>query len=153
MERIYERPRRALQRAYGSRWTRVALMKEQARQSREAYSHYDTQNTKNKLLPPQNHIHDSPPTQNYMYTSRSRLCRNETVKPLPPARLLSKQGSRRRSGLVVFPFVKQSWFNLRPGRGTVSYWREQTVTDVTSGEGAVLWSRRCVVWFLEPELI
>jgi hypothetical protein len=33
----------------------------------------------------------------------------------------------------VFP-VENSWFNLRPGRGTVSYWREQTVTDVTSGE-------------------
>ena len=36
--------------------------------------------------------------------------------------------------LSSVPFVKQSWFNLRPGRGTVSYEREQTVTDVTSGE-------------------
>lgn len=37
--------------------------------------------------------------------------------------------------LSSVPFVKeQSWYNLRPGRGTVSYWREQTVTDVTSEE-------------------
>jgi hypothetical protein len=42
---------------------------------------------------------------------RIKLCRNETVKPLPPARLLSEQGSRRRSGLVVFLVSI-----LRPGR-------------------------------------
>jgi hypothetical protein len=42
---------------------------------------------------------------------RVKICRNETVKPLPPARLLSEQGSRRRSGLVVF-----LEYVLRPGR-------------------------------------
>ena len=31
-------------------------------------------------------------------------------------------------------FPVNSCFNLRPGRGTVSYSREQTVTDVTSEE-------------------
>lgn len=68
-----------------------------------------------------------------------KICRNETVKPLPPARFLSEQGSRRRSGLVVFLV-----YILRPGRGTVSY-EEQTVTDVTSVEVQTVVQAGCSV--------
>lgn len=107
---------------------------------------------KNKLLQTPNHVHDSSQKQNNTYTITSKACRNETVKPLPPARLLSKQGSRRRSGLVVFP-VENSWFNLRPGRGTVSYWREQTVTDVTSGEVQYCGPGDVKVWVFGTEVL
>lgn len=114
----------------------VALTKEQLREQAEAHYHYDTQNTKNKtFFQPTSTFHfiTNTNTNTTNHVKATSACRNETVKPLPPARLLSKQGSRRRSGLVVFPVVKTSWFDLRPGRGTVSY-EEQTVTDVTSVE-------------------
>jgi hypothetical protein len=124
------RRQRAQQRAHNDIWTCLALLLQAARRaSNGVIQFYDTQ------IP----THTST-TSHAEQQTRTRLCRNETVKPLPPARLLSKQGSRRRSGLVVFPTCSSDYI-LRPGRGTVSYARSrQLQTSLPWKVG--LWSRR-----------
>jgi hypothetical protein len=100
---------RAQQSAHNDIWTCLALLLQAARRaSNGVIQFYDTQ------IPTHTSI-----TSHAEQQTISKECRNETVKPLPPARLLSKQGSRRRSGLVVFPTCSSDDI-LRPGRGTVS---------------------------------
>jgi hypothetical protein len=127
--------------------SRAPIPKRARRASDGVIQFYDTQ------IPTHTSIATHPELSNSHEAAKqqtvSKECRNETVKPLPPARLLSKQGSRRRSGLVVFPTCSSDYI-LRPGRGTVSYARSrQLQTSLPWKVG--LWSRR-VGWVVEPTL-